>query len=254
MKKKTIFKEKIFHFDEISKLRDYFNGKTFFNKSLNFSEFDKNDILIKHILSKKIIDFLKLNLMEDIIFIGNFVIQKNNRTNKEEKYHKDSGKKHQSKIISKEKNLYGKVGIMLQDNIKGEGGGIDFLKPLLFDNFSDENFFLNKVRAIYYYIQNKLTDTHFLTKKGDVIFFSAMLSHRSSKTNFEKMKFIEDKYVIYTQITNSSLIKDVLEIVEKKKINNFIIEDYVDFFFINDEKIKILKQKFVNKITQYVGA
>ena len=34
---------------------------------------------------------------------------------------------------------------MLQDNIKGEGGGIDFLKPLLFDNFSDENFFLNKV-------------------------------------------------------------------------------------------------------------
>ena len=58
-----------------------------------------------------------------------------------------------------------------------------------------------------------------------------MLSHRSSKTNFEKMKFIEDKYVIYTQITNSSLIKDVLEIVEKKKINNFIIEDYVDFFY-----------------------
>ena len=254
MRKKTIFKEKIFHFDEILKLRDYFNDKTFFNKSLKFCEFDKNDILIKYLLSKKIIDFLKINLMEDIIFTGNFVIQKNNRTNKEEKYHKDSGKKHQSKIITKKKNLYGKVGIMLQDNIKGEGGGIDFLKPFLFDNFSDESFFINKVRALYYYIQDKLTDTHFLTKKGDVIFFSAMLSHRTSRTNFEKMKFIEDKYVVYTQIINSSLIKDVLEIVEKKKINNFIIDDYVDFFFTNDEKIKILKQKFVKKITQYLGA
>tara|TARA_B100001093_G_scaffold515704_1_gene592628 strand:- start:6529 stop:7296 length:768 start_codon:yes stop_codon:yes gene_type:complete len=251
----SIVKKKIFEETEINQLRNYFKEKDFFNKNIELLDLEPNDILLNFILSKKLINFLKQSLNDDFYFIGGSVIQKNNRTKNLEKYHKDSGKIHQSGILSKKENLYVKIGIMLQDNIKGDGGGIDYLKPMIFDNFSDNSKILNKLRAIYYFFQDKLFDTHFYTKSGDVIFFSAMLSHRTSFTKKDRSNFIKDKYVIYNQITNLNLIKDVIKITRKNRDNsNFQIEDNINVINVQGEEIKILKPEFASEISNYVGA
>lgn len=251
----SIVKKKIFEEAEINQLRNYFKEKNFFNKGIELLDFEPDEFLLNFILSKKLIHFLKQSLNEDFYFIGGSVIQKNNRTEKIEKYHKDSGKLHQTRIISKKKNLYGKIGIMLQDNIKGDGGGIDYLKPMIFDNFSDDYSILNKIRAFYYFLQDKLFDTHLNTRSGDVIFFSAMLSHRTSFTKKERLKFIKDKYVIYNQITNLNLIKDVIKITRKDSGDfKFNIEENIDIIDFQGEKIKILKPELAHEISSYVGA
>tara|TARA_X000000950_G_scaffold278491_1_gene369524 strand:+ start:20286 stop:21053 length:768 start_codon:yes stop_codon:yes gene_type:complete len=251
---KPIFKKKIFEDFEILQLREYFKKINIFNKSMKLTNLENTDHLTNFIFSKKLIEFIKLNLDEEFYFINSFAIQKNNRTSKKEKYHKDSGKRHQSDIISKTKNFYGKIGIPLQDNIKGHGGGIDYLKPMMFDDFSDRNSIKNKIRSIYYILQDKLTDTHCYTKVGDVLVFSAMLSHRTSLTEINKLKLVKDKFVIYSQITNLNTIIDVLKTTRGKvdisidELNkNIIIKK------INDIEIKILDESLSTEIGNYIG-
>lgn len=255
MNTKLFFKKKkIFDALDIQELRDILKKRNIFNQVLKLSDLNFEDSLSKYIFSRQMIEFIQSNLNEEFYFLHNFVIQKNNRTFKKTRYHKDSGKRHQSKILSKKKNFYGKIGIPLQDNIKGEGGGIDFLTPMIFDNLSDENFLKNKIRALYYFLQDKLTETHCNSKVGDIIFFNALLSHRTSLTKLEKLDFIKDKYVIYFQIANLNVIIDTLKLVRKNenisldKINkNLIIKK------INGLKIKILNQELSSEIGSFIG-
>ena len=135
MKSKTFFCKNNFSTQDIKKIRDYFEKKNFFNMSLDLLNIKNNEILHNLIFSKNLLKKTMEILGEDIYFINEYVIQKNNRTFVKEKYHKDSGKVHQSDILSDDKNMYGKIGIILQDNIKGDGGGIDYLTPLSYDNF-----------------------------------------------------------------------------------------------------------------------
>ena len=252
---KPFLKKNIFNNLDVILLRKYFQSKEIFNESIKLTDLNDENLLINYIFSKKINQLITSNIEKDFYFINTFVIQKNNRTLKKEKYHKDSGKKHQSDIITKNKNLYGKIGIMLQDNIKGEGGGIDYLKPMLFDNFSDSNPIKNKIRALYYILQDKLTDTHYHSKAGDVVYFSAMLSHRTSLTKKEKLNLIQDKYVIYSQITNLNTIKDVLKITRNKKedVSLAEINKHTIFKKINDIEIKILDEKISIELGKYIG-
>jgi len=255
MKFKTIFRKNIFDLNEIAELRSFLKKKSnLCNIDIDISKFEQNDYLPKHMFSKKLLDFLKENLQDELFFIQNFVIQKNNRTFNKEKYHKDSGKAHQSDILSKKENIYGKIGIPLQDNIKDVGGGIDYLKPMFLDNFKDKNQIINKIRALYYILQDKFTDTQLYSKAGDVIYFSALLSHRTTLTNKLKVNSIDDKYVIYFQLTNLNTIKDVLKITRNKKnissedINKELITK--DF---NGNKIKILNNNLSQEVGNYIG-
>ena len=134
MKSKLIYRENIYNIDEVSKLRNYIEGKYNCNTELKITDFREDSLLINYMFSRNLLTFLQNKLKDEVYFVNSFVIQKNNRTFRKDKYHKDSGKIHQSNILSKRKNLYGKVGIPLQDNIKGEGGGIDYLKPMILDN------------------------------------------------------------------------------------------------------------------------
>ncbi len=255
MKFKTIFKKNIFDLNEISELRSFFKkNSNLCNIDIDILEFEQNDFLANHMFSKKLLEFLEEKLQDEIFFIKNFVIQKNNRTFNKDKYHKDSGKAHQSDILSKKKNIYGKIGIPLQDNIRGVGGGIDYLKPMFLDNFSDKNQIINKIRALYYILQDKLMDTQLYSKAGDVIYFSALLSHRTTLTNKLKVNSIDDKYVIYFQLTNLNTIKDVLKITRNNEnISSEDINKELITKNFNGNKIKILNNNLSQEVGNYIG-
>ena len=92
------------------------------------------------------------------------------------------------------------------------------------------------------------------SKAGDFIYFSALLSHRTTLTNKLKVNSIDDKYVIYFQLTNLNTIKDVLRITRNKKnissedINKELITK--DF---NGNKIKILNNNLSQEVGNYIG-
>ena len=253
---KYYFIEKIFNNSAVKDLRNLIENN--YEKYSNF-QFEKkyiNDPIFKYILSSEIINFLDRNLEDDYYLFHSFVIQKNNRTYKKMRYHKDSGKPHQSEILCKKKNIYGKVGIPLQDNIKGIGGGIDILKPFFLDNLSDKNKFINKLRALYYFLLDKLTDTQLKTVVGEVIFFDALLLHRTSYTEEKKTINIPDKYVIYFQLTNLSTIKEVLK--KKRNLSKEVLSDDIEnntqTINFGKKKIKILNHKISEEIGSYIGA
>ena len=254
MKPRIFFQKNIFNIEEVKRIRDYFKNKDFFNKELELTILDKNNFLSEVIFSKNLLKKISDVFGEDVYFIDDFIIQKNNRTFIKEKYHKDSGKIHQSNILSDKNNMYGKIGINLQDNIKDIGGGIDYLKPLFFDNFSDRNKLLNKLRAFYFFLRDKLCDTHLPTKAGDLIYFSAMLSHRTSITK-NKNNLIQDKYVIYCQLTNLNTVKKVLKIVRSldTDIEFQEIKNEINVVELNGFKVKILNKKISSEVGSYMG-
>jgi len=256
MKSKTFFCKNNFSTQDIKKIRDYFEKKNFFNMSLDLLNIKNNEILHNLIFSKNLLKKTMEILGEDIYFINEYVIQKNNRTFVKEKYHKDSGKVHQSDILSDDKNMYGKIGIILQDNIKGDGGGIDYLTPLSYDNFSDRFKFQNKLRSLYYFIQDKLCDTQLYTKAGDFIYFSAMLSHRTSIKKKKRINLIPDKYIIYYQLTNFNTLKKVLKIVRssKKDIEFEDLKNEITVIELEDGlKVKVLNKKISTEVGNYMG-
>ena len=254
MKPEVFFQKNIFNIEEVKRIRDYFKNKDFFNKDLELASLNENDFLSDVIFSKNLLKKISDVFGEDVYFIDGFIIQKNNRTFIKEKYHKDSGKIHQSNILSDKNNMYGKIGINLQDNIKDIGGGIDYLKPFFFDNFSDRNKLLNKLRAFYFFLRDKLCDTHLPTKAGDLIYFSAMLSHRTSITK-NKNNLIQDKYVIYCQLTNLNTVKKVLKIVRSldTDIEFQEIKNEINVVELNGFKVKILNKKISSEVASYMG-
>ena len=254
MKLKSIYRENIYNIDEVSKLRNFIEEENNCNVNMKITDFKEDNLLINYMFSTNLLTFLKNILKDEVYFVNHFVIQKNNRTFRKEKYHKDSGKIHQSNILSKKKNLYGKVGIPLQDNIKGEGGGIDYLRPMILDNFSDKNLIINKIRAIYYILQDKFIDTQLYSKAGDAIYFSAMLSHRTTLTDKNMLNSIKDKYVIYYQLTNLNTIIDVLKITRNNsKVSAQDIEEDIIIKNFNDNKIKILNDNISKEVGHYIG-
>lgn len=254
MKSKLIYRENIYNIDEVSKLRNYIEGKCNCNTELKITDFREDSLLINYMFSRNLLTFLQNKLKDEVYFVNSFVIQKNNRTFRKDKYHKDSGKIHQSNILSKKKNIYGKVGIPLQDNIKGEGGGIDYLRPMILDNFSDKNFIINKIRSLYYILQDKFIDTQLYSKAGDAIYFSAMVSHRTTLTDKNLLNSIKDKYVIYYQLTNLNTMIDVLKITRNNcKVSAQDIEEDIIIKNFRDNKIKILNDNLSKEVGHYIG-
>tara|TARA_B100000941_G_C28460576_1_gene530507 strand:+ start:344 stop:1108 length:765 start_codon:yes stop_codon:yes gene_type:complete len=252
---KNIFKKRIFSDEEILELRKLVENNYDFYSNIKFSELNCDDPIYEYLFSDKLLQFLESNLKDEVYLIGESIIQKNNRTYEKVRYHRDSGKTHQSDILSDKKNIYGKIGIPLQDNIKSEGGGIDYLKPFFLDNFSDKNKILNKLRALYYILQDKFADTHLYTKAGDVIFFSAMLSHRTSYTDKSKVVNLKDKYVIYYQLANYNTIKNVLKVTRKQQEDLDLKNLQKEIITINikGKKIKILGEGISKEVSSYMG-
>ena len=81
-----------------------------------------------------------------------------------------------------------------------------------------------------------------------------MISHRTTSTNKLKINSIQDKYVIYFQLTNLNTIKDVLkktrntENISSDDINKELITK--DF---NGNKIKILNNNLSQEVGNYIG-
>ena len=249
--------KKLFSDKEIKDLRLFLNTFPITNKPLFLTSLSNYTLLYEMVFSEKIFNFIKETFNDDIFFYSALVIQKNNRNFlKNTNFHKDSGKFHQSTIISKKKNLLFKIGIYLQDNIKDYGGGIDVLKPFYLDKLSDNNKFINKLRAIYYYVQRKIIDTQVYNKAGDAIIFNALLSHRTTITSEKYKNELEDKYVIYFQLLNLNLIKDVIKIVDKdgKYKNENYIKKNITTIRNQGKTFNILSPEFTKLVSTYLGA
>ena len=157
-----VFTKNIFNEAEVGEIRNYLKDFVKADKGehykaqqgehyyVSIESIKQNQLLWNFIFNKKVLEFIKKSFNEKIYFYNNIVIQKNNlRFNKKLWYHKDSGDFHQSEILKKKENELSKVGIFLQKNIKGKGGGIDILKPFKYDNLSESNKFLNKFRGLF---------------------------------------------------------------------------------------------------------
>ena len=255
---KTRFKiKKLFEDKEVKDLRQFLNTFPIVNKPLPLDSLSNYKPLYEMVFSEKIFNFIEETFNEDVFFYYEFVIQKNNRNfSKDANYHKDSGAFHQSEIISKKNNILSKIGIYLQDNVKNYGGGIDILKPFYLDKLSDNNKFINKLRAIYYYVQRKIIDTQVYNKAGDAIIFNALLSHRTTITSEKYKNELEDKYVIYFQLLNLNLIKDVIKIVDKdgKYKNENYIKKNITTIRNQGKTFNILSPEFTKLVSTYLGA
>lgn len=254
LKRKKYFLEKeVFSKSEVSKLRNFLQiNNDCVNKALRFDdEKISYEDLKKFIFNQKIIDVLNQRL-SSFLFINDFIIQKNNRTFNKTKYHKDSGKPHQVDVLENDKYLYGKVGLPLQDNIKNEGGGIDILKPMFFDDFSDRNVFKNKIRALYYKLQDLIFDTHFYSESGDMLYFEATINHRSSMTKSENLPYVKDKYVLYYQLTNFETVKKVLTL-KKNFMSEQEIKKNIYKLNFNSREINIMNQYLSDEVSSYMG-
>ena len=106
MKLKSIYRENIYDIDEVLKLRNFIERKNNCNINLKITDFREDNLLTNYMFSTNLLTFLQNKLKDELYFINSFVIQKNNRTFSKEKYHKDSGKIHQSNILSKKKYLW----------------------------------------------------------------------------------------------------------------------------------------------------
>ena len=257
MKNRFKIKKKLFDDKEIKELRQFLNTFPIINKSLALTSLSHYKPLYEIVLSEKIFNFIEETYNDDVFFYYDFVIQKNNRNfSRNTNYHKDSGKFHQSAIISKKNNLLFKVGICLQNNIENYGGGIDILKPFYLDKLSDNNKFINKLRAIYYYVQRKIINTQVYSETGDAIIFHALLNHRTTVTSEEYKNELEDKYVIYFQLLNLNLLKDVIKIVDKdgKYKNENDIKKNIITIRNQEKTFKILNREFTELISTYLGA
>ena len=252
-RKKYFLEKKVFDEGEVLKFRNFLQTKNdYVNKTLYLE--DENTFcneLKDFIFNQKILDILKKNL-SSFVFVNEFIIQKNNRTFTNLKYHKDSGSFKQSDVLKNDKYLYGKVGLPLQDNIKNEGGGIDILKPLIFDNFSDRNVFRNKIRALYYKLQDLFFDTHFHSESGDMLYFEAVVSHRTSMTKSENLDNLKDKYVVYCQLTNFETIKKVLNL-KKNFLSEEEIKKNIKKLNLNDREVNIMNKYLSQEVSSYMG-
>lgn len=257
---KKVFKKNIFNETEVDEIRNYLKdfvkneqGEPY---SVSIESIKQNHLLWNFIFNKKVLEFIEKSFNEKIYFYNSIVIQKNNlRFSKKIGYHKDSGAFHQSEILKKKENELSKVGLYLQKNIKGKGGGIDILKPIKYDNFSESNKFINKLRGLFYRLQNTFSNTHMYSEAGDVIIFNALINHRTSLTKEKYREHIEDKYVIYLQFVNYNLIKDTLKIIDKEKRykNDIDIEEQMINCNSSNIKFKVLSKNFTNFISQYLG-
>ena len=102
--------KKLFNDHQVKDLRFFLNSFSYTNQPLALTEISDYKLLFDIIFSKEIFNFVYDTFNEEVFFYYNFVIQKNNRNYLlNAKYHKDSGKPHQSEIISKNNNLLFKV-------------------------------------------------------------------------------------------------------------------------------------------------
>jgi len=229
---KHYFTEKFLKNEEVDSLRnalEKFNEKDLIEIN-NLEEFSKYKELYKYIINKNFLEKIKSNLnLEDFIFLNRINIQKNYIIYAPNvNWHKDSGKKIQTQIISKKGNAYYKIGVFLQENDKINGGGIDILKPLFFDNLNESNFFKNLIRKIYYFIKIRFGNNFLKTNKGDILGFGGLVFHRTTPRVNKKIKEIKNRYSLYFLIGNLNILKDVNKINNSQNldddINNHIKE------------------------------
>jgi hypothetical protein len=215
---KLFFKDTLLNSTDVNLLKkelSKYDAKTLNEKEklldLNLIPIIKNKILNK--------DFLKIVLknlnIQDFILLNKIKIQKNKREYSKT-WHRDSGRVHQFKLISKKHNQYTKLGIYLQDNDKKKGGGIDIIKPLKYDLLNQYNFFSNFIRRFYYSFKIRWGDNFLNTKSGEIIGFSGLTFHQTTPIKIDSNIELDDRLSIYFLVINEGLAREIILLHNKK--------------------------------------
>lgn len=185
--------------------------------------------------------------LENLYFMS-FDIQKNKRlftTSKTYGFHQDSGKLHQNIIINREKNVYFKIGVYLQDNSKYFGGGIDLVKPFFLEKYLNKKirYYLSVLVALF---KIRVFDNHLNTHMGEMIGICGTVFHRTSPTKKKIEKPLSDRYSIYFNICNKDILDDLG--FSKKEIENNMETLKFGNFSINS-----LNKDFSSKIREFIS-
>ena len=213
------------------------------------------------IFNNKLKSLIKKELnLKDFIFLDVVKIFKRSSCVKMDTgwHHDYGGLEDQLEILSKHKNFIYKIGLYLQDNKKNFGGGIDLLKPMLFDNLKKNNFLMKFLRKLYYFILIRFSDNTVETSKGDVVSFSGLTYHRTSPVKFINHDNEEIRYHLYFIITNIETVNDAIR-YHDDKFNDYKIKnlnqnierkkfDNVDISILNKEYSRIVERILGDKI------
>ena len=243
---KQFFKDKLLNSDDVNELRNELSK--FSKESLlqNNEILQSEDIILvkKKILNQNLLNILQKNLDEkEFYFLNKIKIQKNKREYGST-WHRDSGRPHQYKLISKKNNLYMKLGIYLQKNDKNFGGGIDVITPLKRSLLNHYNIFSNLIRRIYYSFKIR-NDQNFLNiNSGEIVGFGGLVFHRTTPTKVEKNVELDDRFTFYLLIINKSLLYDTISIYNNLNSSDAIdIESNLEKISYNDCEFKVCNTK-----------
>ena len=253
---KQFFKDKFLNLEDVEELR---NELKKFSKEIllqNDEILDAKDIILvkKKILNQNLLSLLQNNLNEKEFYFLNKIKIKKNKREYGNKWHKDSGKPHQHKLIFKKNNIFIKLGIYLQKNDKKIGGGIDVIKPFKSSFLNHYNIFSNFVRKLYYSFKIR-TDKNFLEiDTGEIVGFGGLVFHQTTPTRVEKNINLDDRFTFYLLIINKSLITDTISIYNKLKPDNPIdIDNNLEKTIYNDCEFNVCNTKLSDAIEEILS-
>ena len=237
---KLFFKDTLLNSTDVNIIKKEllkYDAKTL-NEKEKLLDLDLIPILKNKILNKDFLKIVSKNLgIQDFILLNKIKIQKNKREYSKT-WHRDSGRVHQFKLISKKYNQYTKLGIYLQDNDKKKGGGVDIIKPLKYD-------LLNQYRW---------GDNFLNTKSGEIIGFSGLTFHQTTPIKIDSNTKLDDRLSIYFLVINEGLVREIILLHNKKNLTQQItFEDSIETKNFSNCEFRICSTKMTDILEEILS-
>jgi hypothetical protein len=247
--KKLFFKDEFLKASDVNLLREELSkyDTEFLNQKDKLLDLDSISIVKSLIFNKSFLETISKNLnMNNFIFLNKVKIQKNKREYSKT-WHRDSGRTHQYKLISKKQNQYTKLGIYLQNNDKKIGGGVDIIKPLKYEFLNQYNIFSNFIRKLYYSFQIRFGDNFLDIKSGEIVGFSGLTFHQTTPVVPDSNIKLNDRLSLYFIIISEDLVREVILLHNKNNQSQLVtFEDNIEIKNLNNCVFRFCNSKITN--------
>ncbi len=253
---KIFFKDEFLKASDVNILREEllkYDSETFAQKD-KILGLDAIPIIKDIFLNKVFFETISKNLGTDnFLFLNKVKIQKNKREYLKS-IHRDSGKTHQYRLISKKQNHYTKLGIYLQNNDKKEGGGVDIIKPLKYEFLNQYNIFSNFIRKLYYSFQIRFGDNFLNIKPGEIVGFSGLTFHQTTPIKVVSNIKLKDRLSVYFLIINEDLVREVILLHNKNNQSQLVMfEDNIEVKNFNNCEFRFCNTKITNILEEILS-
>lgn len=254
--KKLFFRDGFLKASDVSLLREElskYDAKNLKQKN-RLLDLDSISIVKSIIFNKSFLEIISKNLNTDkFIFLNKVKIQKNKREYLKT-WHRDSGKVHQYKLISKKQNQYTKLGIYLQNNDKKMGGGVDIIKPLKYNFLNQYNIFSNFIRKLYYSFQIRFGNNFLNIKSGEIVGFSGLIFHQTTPVKLNSNIKLNDRLSLYFLVISEDLVRDVILLHNKNNQSQLVtFEDNIEIKSLNNCEFRFCNTKITNILEEILS-